>query len=246
MLYLPDYRTTASGAFDVENDITWHSLWWAEGTNFVAESYADGADVSPWPNEVSGELDLSQGTASQRPHYRATVTALNNRPAVEFDKADTHRLDNSSTMTTAPGGTISFVSVVKPDVDADGIFCGAADGGGSSPCGYVGIDTPQWTAGNGFFPDAGTSDTNGHLFTVVTHNSTAADQFYVDGTKLLDQDMFTRQADRYPRIGALTNGTQQSDCTVALFAIYDGDITADGSYSDFKTWVDDHYGITVA
>ena len=34
--------------------------------------------------------------------------------------------------------------------------------------------------------------------------------------------------------------------SIAFVGIYEGDITADGSWADMETWVTDHYGITIA
>jgi hypothetical protein len=44
---------------------------------------ANGAAVSFWRNQ-SGDASPSQATGAKQPTYRATVTALNNKPAVQF------------------------------------------------------------------------------------------------------------------------------------------------------------------
>ena len=43
--------------------------------------------------------------------------------------------------------------------------------------------------------------------------------------------------------GSLLRGTLANG-PIAMFGIYEGDITADGSWSDMTAWVDSHYGIT--
>ena len=74
----------AAGGFNPETDITWHSLFWAEGTDFVAEGYGDTDPITTWPNET-GESDATQATGSRQPLYTASHASLNNQPAVDFD-----------------------------------------------------------------------------------------------------------------------------------------------------------------
>lgn len=72
-------------------------------------------------NDQSGNgLHVSQGTDAQKPAYRASVAALNNRPALQFDGGDYMLLALSGGILAAMGNNYAVVAVyttTNEDVD---------------------------------------------------------------------------------------------------------------------------------
>ena len=59
-------------------------------------SLADGSSVTSWPDKSSIGRDMSQGTATNQPTYRASPTGFNGQPAVEFDGQDDYLINTAN------------------------------------------------------------------------------------------------------------------------------------------------------
>lgn len=235
-----------AGGFDIENDITWHSLWWADGTAMTAEAYDDDADVHPWPNET-GEADLTQGTASWRPHFKTSVAALNNRSGVYFDGSDDSM--TSSLFTTAPTYPISIVMI--GELRSRPGWQKLTDGFTSSTRNAIYLDssgTPYLYSGSSA---SGASDSWGTgAFGAVAYFSGAGspttEKLLLDSVQEISGAAGTQELTALCVSRDQTSQTvQNAYLTLSVLGVYEGYIPDDSSWSDMQTWSNDYYGITI-
>lgn len=76
-------------------DIAWAHAYWAEGSEFTALAYADGASVTSWPDEI-GTANLAQVGTSAVPTYAASPSNMNGKPAVRFGSGALRKLWSAS------------------------------------------------------------------------------------------------------------------------------------------------------
>lgn len=237
-LLLPNFAA-AGGGFNPETDITWHSLFWAEGTDFVAHGYSDSAKIGTWPNE-SGEIDATQaGADGVKPSYDAVVPALNDKPAVNFDGNDLLQ----ATFSTGPSSSLVSHVIVGQATTNPVVWCGVS----------MNNDRPKMFAGSGIgwsmFAGVTLSgsavDTSPHLL-VGVFSSSGGDTLHLDGALDATGDAGSTLNTTSVTLGRNADSTQYWTGPIALIGIYNGDITADGSWADFESWVTSHYGITIA
>lgn len=233
-------RRAAAGVsgFNPQNDITWHSLFWAEGTAFQSQGYSDTDSVTLWPNET-GESDATQTTGS--PAYNISNSLYNNKPTVDFS-TNGMPTSNFSSAPTYPISTIviaNFGSTTNYRTLLDGnnsshrnIFQTSSSGAAYRT--YAGIAI-----------EGGTPNTAPHLFRLGFDGSTSEDPLYVDEAKVT---MSSTNAGSSQITGlTLSYGSGYNHGgAIALVGIYQGDITADTAWPDFTAWVTNHYGITIA
>ncbi len=227
--------------FDIENDITWHSLFWAEGTAMTALAYGDTDAVTTWPNETS-ETDL---TTSSLP-YKASNPDLNGKPSVEMVSGNGVRL--VGTWGTAPSNSapVSMVIVVSNNTTdqnsrslahiGDAKFEARGDSGGSICVKAGGVRMLKINSVN--------NDTDGHLMVgVIFDDPTSA--LYVDGGTATNKDLgYTAFTGSTMGLGS-ANGGYRMRSDVALFGVYEGDITADPAWSAMESWVSYYYGVAI-
>jgi hypothetical protein len=239
-LVVDSYRFAAAApSFDPETDITWHSLFWAEGTDFVAQGYTNGNAVGTWPNETS-EKDATEAT--NKPTLTATNASFNDKPTVDFSANTAHKLVTDN-FTSNPVYPISVV-VVGSIRDLNNAVI--VDGNDASNRNTIqrGDPNTRWQifSGNSVFTTG--ADANPHLFVASFKGAAGNSTLSVDGTQVINGSSGSGKIDgvtlgNYP-LGGFSGGN------LALCAIYSGDITQDGEWANFKTWVEDHYDITIA
>ena len=230
----------AGGAtFDPVTAFTWHSLFWAEGPDFVAQGYANGANVTNWPNETT-EQNASNSTFSPSPTYVASEAAFNGQPAVDF----TGGLKKTAAFTANPTYPLSIVCVVLTDAPAtrqlafDGLNAGSRN------------NFEYYTTKYGIY--AGSADTVGSttattdpLFVrCLFDGSTGADKLYINESLEVNSNVGSNKIAGISLGGSDLIGGLNG--RMALVGLYQGDISGDGSWSALKTWVTAHYGITLA
>jgi len=242
----------APGVFDPETDIGWHSLFWAEGTNMTAEGYTNLDDVGTWPNETA-ESDLTQSTTLWKPHYTDSKATLNNKPAVQYDGTNTHLLDLAS-WTSDPGYSSTYLTVVfvfTVDSASAGLWYLASTSlsqASNRHQMWLQPETPMRMAAY----HGATQANNGTVGTSNFHryrfiSTSANDLGYINEVERIAGNAGTGTGfDAFALGNNPSTRSSELDGAVALVGIYEGDITADGSWADFKTWIDDHYGITLA
>ena len=233
------------GPFNPETDITWHSLFWAEGTDFVAQGYSDTDGVTTWPNET-GEVDMAGSGVDQT--YDASDTVLNNQPSVQF--SGTAGIGMEGAFTTAPDYTsgMSVVTVARTTAtDAIYGYWSDADSHASGSLQQRANGSGRWTIWAGVTSLSGGQPTVGaHLLTAFMSGSAVVNsRLDVDGTNVLDGDAGSNQITKF-RLGTLHGDDRHLQGAIAFVGVYEGDITTDGSFADLETWVEDHYGITIA
>lgn len=232
------------GDFDPESDIDWHTLFWAEGTDFVAEAYSDTDSVGTWPNET-GESDATEAT--NQPVYDDSLAALNNQPAVTFGGSTLVKLQTSA-FSSNPDYTAGVSIIAIVDKTGTGQYNGICDGIGTSNRNliYSGVSElrPQIFAGSAV--TAGADGWTGQfLVRGFFDGSTGTDTLHLNETVRCSGSAGAHTLTGV-RIGNIIAGAQSLKGSMALFGIYEGDITADGSWSDFTDWAEDHYGLTIA
>jgi len=213
------------GSFNPETDITWHSLFWTEGTEFIARGYTNGSTVGTWDNE-GDDANATGGTG-----ILATSNALfGSRPTVDHGPFSS----GAQTFSVAPSAVCTVVGIVRHTVITnDRSLWQSAD-----PRVTGGERGDRWNLKAGSNNCAGgTSDMDPHMRVWYLNGSSS--KVDVDGANIVTGDPGSHTI-----TGSMDWGV--NDCEVSLWGIYNGDITADLAYADFKTWVDDHYGITIA
>lgn len=74
--------------------------WWDASRSLCTDTggttpVIDGASVAYWGDQSGNSYNVTQGTAGNRPVYRASVSSLANRAAVQFTTANSHYLSRS-------------------------------------------------------------------------------------------------------------------------------------------------------
>jgi hypothetical protein len=220
------------GAFNPETDVTWHSLFWAEGTDFKALGLADAASVTTWPNET-GEQDA---TATGTPLYDE-VSNLNSQPAVLFD--GTGDYFRTAAFTTGPDYTsgVSIVAVTKTaNTTANQTYFDGSDPTSADRNAVKGqASGTVWRLNAGNNQDAGGWDTSAHLLVAQFDGGSGNESLAVDGAVVIDGSAGPKGLVGLS-IGVQYNDGASLDGEIALLGIYEGgDITADASWPDFKT-----------
>ena len=165
------------GGFTDPTDIGWHSLFWAEGPDFQALGYTDGATLTSWPNETA-EVDATSVTGT--PFYVASEAALNSQPAVDIIVAEGLQ---TGTFTSAPSYTsgVSLVAIARIVTTSNAFI---ADGITSTTRNamYQANSAPDsWAIYAGASVLGGAKDTNAHLFVGYFDGNVGTDTMTVDG-----------------------------------------------------------------
>ena len=230
----------AGPTFDPENDITWHSLFWAEGTDFLTQGYSDTDPVGTWPNET-GETDATQGTGANQPTYSATG-GPNSKPCVTGDSTDYLATGSFSVAPSYTSG-VSFVAVGgTAATSSQNIFGGS----GATNRNLMGKSSTNWRVFSGTTPiTGGTSDTNDHLFVGWFDGSSGNEKLWVDGSLVVDGNAGVQTIGGITLMADYAGGNNWAG-DLSFVGVYEGDFTQDASYPDFISWASSHYGLTIA
>lgn len=230
------YFATAPTAYDM---IAWTHFLYAGDSGWAHP--ADGDPVDSWRNMTGGGDPASTG--ANRPTYRASVAAYNNKPAVEFASASSQRLDFDVVNLGQP-----FSLVVIGNTNGSGTAAERLMGSGGNSANGIG-DTAgnAWTLQFGAGLNGGACDANPHLFRGYANGASSV--VAVDGTVIATGNASTNTLTRLT-IGAGANATPvfanflNGRIVVAGVAI--GDVSTQAGWAKFKAWVTLEYGITVA
>ena len=219
----------SAGGFNPETSITWHSLFWAEGTAMSALGYSDTDAVPTWPNET-GETDATSVVLPAA--YNAANPDYNNQPTINFAGNDNYLSADLVSDTTLP---LSVVLICNAGYGFDGWY---AVGGEAT----IGTRSKKWYMyAGGILYSAVDNDTDPHL--LVGHFTTGSSVMTVDGTEVISA---VTTATPFQQIYLAGSGTKGLRGDMPFVGFYEGDVTADGSWSDFVTFAEDHYGLTIA
>jgi hypothetical protein len=228
--------------FNPLTDITWLHSGWAGDPQWSRPG--DGNKVANW-RDVGG-ANPSQATASNQPTYRSTVSALNNREAIQFVAASNQVLDTAITPIVA---TSTPVTIVIIGINTDGANSNAERVFGEGNVGNSGIGKSSSNFWINFgATSATTADTNPHILS--SYFTGASGSFLkLDGTTILSGSASSGPTINRTTIGAGSDGTPTYafyiNGYVAFWGIYNGDMTTDANYTNFKRWVSAYYGFAV-
>lgn len=232
--------TPTLNVFNPIGSILWAHAYWAEGAEFIAQGYSNGAAVGTWPDEV-GTADLTS-TGSARPTYRSSGTGFG-LPAVDFDGTDDYLGPVAySTITVSHTVVTIFYNDITSPTEAAYIFDGF-DGSHRLACGIR--ETNTWRHFSGLLADGGSATIAKHgLRSLIT--STVFDTLNVDGANVVTGVDAGSQA-----ITGLTMGARYSqlsnhfDGRIVFLGVYAGDIISASGWTDFKAWALSYYGVTL-
>jgi hypothetical protein len=235
----------AASSFAPLTDISWYAAYWASDPDWTAP--ADGGALDSGWRDGSGNARTITATGGNRPLYRATTTALNNKPSVEFDGVNDY-LKLGSLSQAVPLSLVAIFQYVSNT--ASGGFGRVMDCKTST---YLTIynngATGAWGnlslyAGSAAISSGVTASTTGQLMYGVVTSGTdtvgaaASSATGAAGNNALD--CITLGAN--PALGASAN---YANVSIAFAAVYAGDITAHANWSAFRTWANSFYGVTV-
>jgi hypothetical protein len=190
--------------------------WWASDPLWTPP--ADGAAVTSVRNN-SGGGDPTQASAGFKPLYRASVSQLNNKPAVEFDGTD-DRLVVDITDVTAPFKAISIHRMLGTPVNTTNPL---GTGGGSS--GFTIAGTNVYAISNGTVV-AGTTgrDTLAHSHRGrFAPSGSGGSDYWLDGVQEVTGGGAGSQNLTWFKVGcsgATTTHGRFANCQVVFQALY--------------------------
>lgn len=241
-------RRAAAGlqGFNPITGVGWTHAYWAEGPEFVALGLSDGGAVATWPDEI-GTDDLTQSTAGLRPTYR-TAGTINSVPAVRGDGTQYYRDVAFASAMAQPHSTV----VITRLTSVAGTWATIIDGTSDARA-WLGVrvsGTLNWNlfAGGGV-AQAGTPAANtGYMLRAFFSGSSSL--LDVNGTNVVPTGTAVGTQNR-GGISLFNSSVQLGQPAVvagdiAFVGVFNGDVTGDPKWAQFKTWVTSHYGITIA
>lgn len=218
-----------AASFNPLTQVTALQAGWADDPSWT--NPGDGNAVSSWRNHSGGGDPASTGT--NRPTFRASTAAFNNRATVEFVAASSQRLDFDTANAVQPVKVIAVGNVGGNTQRLMGL--GAATGNG------VGSGTGTWTLTSVSGIGGGTSDTSPHVFRGTLNG--ASSQLWVDESSVATGSIsgnwlritLGAGSNNTPTFGNFLNGH------VAFWAIYAG-ATSDASLSTLCDDLQTYYG----
>lgn len=218
--------------FSPETDIVWHSLFWAEGSNFQALGYVDDEVITIWPNETA-ENDMND---SSNVKYVAAEANLNSRPAVTPSGASPYVQTTSfvSPLDYATAG-ISIVVVCYHRTQTTWLVASPSTDGNMHNLEIHGSPTATWKVWRGSLSST----------SVVVNPNTAYYALNITGTNsvVVNGATATASGGNNTLEGVRMWGNTDSDTSIAFMGLYEGDIRLNSNYSLLNSWVSSHYGI---
>ena len=232
-------RNRVPGPVDAQavGSVSWFAAFSADDL-----ALSDGGAVSTWADRSGNARDASQGTSGNRPTYRATVAALNSKPAVEFDGSNDFLRTSSWTAISQPISVVAILSILATGSGSRFI----ADGISSNPMAVYWNATVSWAmyAGTSEWAQGSPNPSTGAKGLRALLNGTSS-RFAVNGTVLSAATNIGSGTMTGLTIGAKRDDTGSANMQLAFLGLYAGDVTADGNWSDFKAWAASYYGVTV-
>ena len=207
----------------------------------TALAYSDTATVGTWPNET-GESDATQATESKKPIFTASSARYNNQPCLTYSVNT--RIMSTSTFAVNPSPPYSIVVVGAVGGNQ---YSTIVDGrtGATDRNVIQRWSTSKWSiyAGGSHIKN-GTSNTAVHGFRALFDGGTSTDYLHVDNVTTIAANVGPQTIDGIT-LGNYQNGGNVQCADLALVGIYEGDITADGSWAGMQSWVSSHYGVSI-
>lgn len=228
---------TGAAAFSPISGVAWDRAYWAEGAEFIAKGYADGATVTNWPDEIgTADLTTLAGTAI----YRSSGTGWS-LPCVDFDGVDDML---QCTFTLGLPNTVLVIATWDSVASNNRYLIEGKDGTHRRLIRSILAGT-TWDHYAGVAASGGTATTGKHAHRSKIVSGTS-DSLHVDGVSITtatagDQTMTGMT------VGGPFDATANAsfDGRVVFIGVYPGDLTADGGYAALQSWATTKYGVTI-
>lgn len=222
----------AGGEFDPATAVDWLEFFWAEGSNFASLGYDDGDSVNEWPSEVSALT--SSGVSGTAPVYTASVAALGGNPAVTFAGAGGPITDSFSDLSQDYSLVVlslpSTVNFIAKSVLGDGTM--------EADRRLIEYST-QFTLGAGrFLASDGGSISAGVPYLGVGYFNGASSALEFNGEAKTGNAGTADLTELW--IGTAYRGS------LPFVGVKGGDVRDDPGWTEFESWVEDHYGVSIA
>lgn len=214
--------------------IGWHSAYWAEDPAWT--NPGDGNAVTTWTDASGNGRSITQGTPGHRPLYRASVAALNNKPALDFDGTDDGLASGSAF--TATSGDLTKVIVLQWQTAQAGtrhFWSWGNTGGRADLFAYFSGKWATYSPALGVL-EGSASDQSPHL---IIATFAAAAKIEVDGATVATGSGGGSLSSH--SIGRYAAGTEPFDGYIAFAGLYNGTLTAQQK-ADLLAWSQSHYG----
>jgi hypothetical protein len=226
--------------------VGWHTAVWADDPNWT--NPGDGNAVAQWDDGSGNARHLTQVTGNRQPLFRSSVALLNNRAAVDFDGVN-DMLQSAAFTNVAQTHSIIWIG------KRDGVGGGAnneriidlTNGGPPNTSLFMKANgSTKWGiyAGSAISSSSLDQDTAaGHAIRVKYAGASTA--LVVDGTT--DTVNPGTGGGTYFTLGCNPPNdiSAAGNIHTAFAGLYAGDVTADGNWSSFVTWVSSYYGLTI-
>jgi len=213
--------------------------WWLRGDDVTL----NGADVSSWNDKSGNSRHWTQGTAADQPLFVAS--AINSRPGVTFDAANTEWLNGPNLVTIGLTGAESFL-VVRADADppagTQGALyrTGSAASFGAYPWSDSNIYDEFGSAANYNLGNPTPSLTVPRIYGAI---STASEWTnFLDGVQLATTAVNTVGWSAAPRLGATNTAARWFAGTVCEWLVYTAKLSA-SDRARVMAYLKSRYGI---
>jgi hypothetical protein len=229
-------EAVAPPSFDPLADVGWAAAFWAGDPGW--SNPGDGNPVGTWDDGTGNGYDVTASGGS-RPTYRATVASLNNKPAVEFVRASSHglALDATPPALSAPYSLVAILAGVGSEPANQNFISGAT----SSIYIESGASTAALYAGGSF-----SNSTTGTEHAIRALVNGASSAINVDGNNQTGNPGGAGFGSNLILSGYGGRGSDGFDGYMGFIGLYTGDVTSDGGWSGFVSWVSSEYGLTIA
>jgi hypothetical protein len=264
----PHSVAVAGGAFNPETDITWHTLFWAEGTKYKATNTVNAAPIVTVPDEYGAVADYAVSSlAAGSPnftHQTGTAGVLNGQPHWKTTSANHGTMSTGIWSKAFPSGpTTSLIIICEPD--AVRVMGMLIDGPMNGGYGFV-QDQVQGSYGLRLYGPDATGLTNfysgqqlagGSVSAIRISKSTIASAAYLHLNGLAPilfgsatggwsgYGYPTHQGVHLNSYSSGTPGSYPFNGAMPFVGIYDGQISSHAKWNDLKAWALSHYGATL-
>lgn len=232
----------SNATFDPLTDVSWTMGIWADDPDWTSPGDGNALVNGTGIRDFMGSNHMS--VVNNTPLFRASVAALNNHGAIEFDGVN----ENIQNGTYNPPDQPYSIALVFVS-DSSGASRRIVDAKTVGSINGIELDTTDAVrivnATGSQTSSLTATDTEPHL--VTTYVSGANSFLTLDGTAsdVLSSVGTTGNGSGWT-IGTAYNSGADFPGKVAFFATYSGDLTQDARWNDFKEWVQDYYGIDIA
>ena len=254
----------AGGGFNPETDITWHTLFWAEGTKYKATNSVNNAQITTVPDEYGAAADdatMATGSAHFT-HQTGTAGVLNGQPHWKTSSYSHGNMTTGTWAKAVPSGpTTSLIIICEPNAPRS---MGMMMDGPMAGNGY-GIVQDHMSAGLRIYGNDTiglTSFGTGHILpggsvnAIRISRSTIVADAYIHLNSIAPIPFGTASTGGfasygYPNQGVQLNSFSQTGGTypfqgaMPFVGIYDGQISSHAQWSNLKAWALSHYGATL-